>query len=88
MRARAVARGEIPERDSEDTGLVFDIDPVTTNGGPLPSANSAALNPVRVAETLLGLTAPTAGTQTLTGDTVLFDLYRTDTDFVYSAGKP
>jgi len=52
------------------TGLVFDIDPVTTNGGPLPSANSAALNPVRVAETLLGLTAPTAGTQTLTGDTV------------------
>jgi len=52
------------------TGLVFDVDPVTTNGGPLPSANSAALNPVRVSETLLGLIAPAAGTQSLTGDTV------------------
>jgi zinc metalloprotease ZmpB len=52
------------------TGLVFDVDPVTTNGGPLPSATSAALNPVRVAETLLGLVAPSGGSQALTGDTV------------------
>ena len=52
------------------TGLVFDIDPVTTNGGPSPSATSAALNPVRVAEPLLGLNAPSNGTQSLAGDTV------------------
>lgn len=52
------------------TGLVFDIDPITTSGGPLPSAGSAALNPVRVPETLLGLNAPSGGTQSLTGDTV------------------
>ncbi|MCW2541530.1 MAG: hypothetical protein JWN95_3255 [Frankiales bacterium] len=52
------------------TGLVFDVDPVTTNNGPGPSANSSALNPFRVSETLLGLTAPANGVQKLTGDTV------------------
>jgi zinc metalloprotease ZmpB len=51
------------------TGLVFDIDPTTANG-PGPSATSTALNPFRVSETLLGLNAPSGGTQSLTGDTV------------------
>ena len=50
-------------------GLVFDIDPATLNG-PGPSATSAALNPFRVSQTLLGLNAPAGGTQSLTGDTV------------------
>jgi zinc metalloprotease ZmpB len=52
------------------TGLVFEIDPVTTNGGPLPNANNTSLNPLRVSRTLLGLNAPTGGTQALAGDTV------------------
>ena len=52
------------------SGLVFDIDPMTTNGGPLPSATTAALNPVRVSEALLGLNPPSGGTQSLAGDTV------------------
>lgn len=52
------------------TGLVFDVDPMTTNGGPLPSGTSAALNPVRVPRQLLGLSAPSGGNQSLTGDTV------------------
>jgi hypothetical protein len=50
-------------------GLVFDIDPGTLNG-PGPSATSAALNPYRVSQALLGLNAPVAGTQSLAGDTV------------------
>jgi hypothetical protein len=51
-------------------GLVFDVDPITTSGGPGPTATNAALNPFRVSKTLLGLAAPTGGTQALTGDTV------------------
>jgi zinc metalloprotease ZmpB len=52
------------------TGLIFDVEPATTNGGPLPRAASAVLNPVRVSSTLLGLNAPAAGVQSLTGDTI------------------
>ncbi|MDQ1485808.1 MAG: zinc metalloprotease ZmpB, partial [Actinomycetota bacterium] len=52
------------------SGLVFDVDPVTTNGGPLPSANNAALNPIRVSESLVGLVAPSGGVQSLTGDNI------------------
>ena len=52
------------------TALVFDVDPITTNGGPAASASAAALNPVRTAETLLGLDPPVNGTQKLTGNTV------------------
>ena len=52
------------------TGLVFDIDPITTNGGPAPTATNTTLNPVRVAKTLEGLVAPVAGVQSLTGDNV------------------
>ncbi|MDQ1586454.1 MAG: zinc metalloprotease ZmpB [Actinomycetota bacterium] len=52
------------------TGLVFEVDPVTTNGGPLPTSTSATLNPVRVSRPLLGLAPPSGGTQSLTGDTV------------------
>jgi hypothetical protein len=51
-------------------GLVFEVDPITTNGGPLPNANSATLNPVRVSDTLPGLVPPVAGTQSLTGNNV------------------
>ena len=49
------------------TGLVFAIEPETTNGGPAPSATSALLNPVRVSKTLTGLDAPVMGTQSLGG---------------------
>jgi hypothetical protein len=51
-------------------GLVFEDDPVTTNGGPLPTAASAALNPVRVSDSLPGLIAPSGGTQSLTGNNI------------------
>jgi len=51
-------------------GMVFESDPITTNGGPLPTANNSALNPVRVSDVLPGLVAPTAGTQSLAGDNV------------------
>ncbi len=51
-------------------GLVFDVDPITTNGGPAATANTAALNAVRVSRTLQGLAAPMGGTQSLTGDTI------------------
>jgi hypothetical protein len=51
-------------------GMVFEDDPITTNGGPLPTANNAALNPVRVSDTLPGLAAPVSGTQSLTGENV------------------
>ncbi|HET9516469.1 MAG TPA: hypothetical protein VFO77_01955, partial [Actinoplanes sp.] len=54
----------------ELTGLVFDIDPVTTGDGPPPNAPSQLLNPFRVAQELLGLTPPLAGVQSLTGDNV------------------
>jgi hypothetical protein len=52
------------------SGLVFSVDPDTTNGGPGPTSSSAALNPVRVSSTLVGLNPPAAGTQSLTGDTI------------------
>src|SRR6266700_2967530 len=51
-------------------GMVFEDDPVTTNGGPLPTSNSAGLNPVRVSVTLADLAAPTGGTQSLIGNNV------------------
>jgi len=52
------------------TGLVFREDPVTTNGGPLPSASAAALNPLRTTVLLPDLASPVAGTYSLTGDRV------------------
>ncbi|HEX4068382.1 MAG TPA: hypothetical protein VHZ09_20345 [Acidobacteriaceae bacterium] len=51
-------------------GLVFEDDPVTTNGGPLPTAASASLNPVRVSDALPGLAGPSGGTQSLTGNNI------------------
>ncbi|MFN2560276.1 MAG: hypothetical protein ABR571_03115 [Jatrophihabitans sp.] len=51
-------------------GLVFDVDPVTDANGPGPTGTSAALNPIRVSQPLLGLDAPSNGVQALTGDTV------------------
>src|SRR6266567_5848496 len=51
-------------------GMVFEDDPVTTNGGPLPTSNSAGLNPVRVSVTLADLAAPTGATQSLIGNNV------------------
>ena len=55
---------------SEVNGLVFEIEPVTTNGGPPPSGTNAALNPVRVLDVLPGLAPPSAGVQSLVGDNV------------------
>ncbi|HSE68115.1 MAG TPA: hypothetical protein VLB12_14100, partial [Gemmatimonadales bacterium] len=49
---------------------VFEIDPVTTNGGPLPTSNTAGLNSVRTSVLLSGLAAPVSGTQFLIGDNV------------------
>jgi hypothetical protein len=51
-------------------GMVFEVDPVTTNGGPLPTSNNAALNPIRVSVPLSGLVPPSGGIQSLTGDNV------------------
>jgi len=56
--------------DSGVNGMVFEIDPVTTNGGPAPSGTSATLDPIRVSEVLPGLVSPVAGTQSLVGDNV------------------
>ncbi len=53
---------------SDVNGLVFPNEPMTDNGGPAPSANNAALNPVRVSLPLDGLTIATP--QTLTGNYV------------------
>ncbi|MFJ9417732.1 hypothetical protein ACIRPT_26730 [Streptomyces sp. NPDC101227] len=52
------------------TGLVFEVDPVTTNGGPLPSGTNVQLNAVAVAELLEGLSGPVSGKQSLAGDNV------------------
>jgi hypothetical protein len=52
------------------SGLVFSVDPDTTNGGPDPTSAASALNPVRVSATLVGLNAPVSGTQSLVGDTI------------------
>ena len=51
-------------------GLVFQIDPITTNGGPGPNAGSAALNPIRTSVVLDGLTVPSSGPQPLTGNNI------------------
>jgi zinc metalloprotease ZmpB len=51
-------------------GLVFEIDPITTNGGPGPAGTNATLNPIRVSDVLPGLVPPVAGTQSLVGDNV------------------
>jgi hypothetical protein len=48
--------------------MVFRHDPMTTNGGPLPNASSASLNPVRTSVLLHGLVAPVANSQALTGN--------------------
>ncbi len=52
-------------------GLVFPIEPMTSNGGPLPSASNAALNAVRVSVPLNGLVAPVSNVQSLTGNFVI-----------------
>src|SRR5262249_34637191 len=49
-------------------GMVFRHDPMTTNGGPLPNASSASLNPVRTSVLLHGLVAPVANSHALTGN--------------------
>jgi hypothetical protein len=51
------------------TGMVFQVDPVTTNGGPLPSASAPSLNAVRTSVTLPNLSPPN-GTQALSGTIV------------------
>lgn len=51
-------------------GLVFHIEPITDNGGPLPSATSAGLNPVRTAVQLQGLDPPAPGSYALSGKNV------------------
>lgn len=49
-------------------GLVFQDDPITTNGGPLPNATSANLNPVRTTVLLEDL--PAGSPQSLMGTVV------------------
>jgi zinc metalloprotease ZmpB len=51
-------------------GLVFVQDPVTANGGPLPNAGNAALNPLRSAVLLKKLDPPAGGNYALVGDVV------------------
>ncbi len=51
-------------------GMVFEDDPVTTNGGPLPTSNNAGLNPVAVSVILPGLVPPMGDGQSLTGNNV------------------
>jgi len=52
-------------------GEVFQSDPVTSNGGPLPvGSTNATLDPVRVSIGLPGLNAPVSGTQSLVGQFV------------------
>jgi zinc metalloprotease ZmpB len=55
--------------DSVD-GLVFIEDPMTSNGGPLPSAGDPALNPLRQTVLLPGLNPPSGGNYALIGDLV------------------
>lgn len=49
-------------------GQVFQDDPMTTNGGPLPSASNASLNAVRISVPIQGLTP--SSPQSLTGNLV------------------
>ncbi len=51
-------------------GLVFKQDPITMNGGPLPNAGNAALNPLRSAVLLPKLDPPAGGKYALIGDIV------------------
>jgi hypothetical protein len=51
-------------------GLVFRQDPVTANGGPLPNAGDAALNPLRSAVLLQKLDPPAGGNYELIGNVV------------------
>ena len=51
-------------------GMVFQSDPMTSSGGPAPSATTAALNPRRTSVALLGLNAPVNNTQSLTGNLI------------------
>ena len=51
-------------------GMVFQDDPMTTNGGPLPNANNVSLNPVRTSMLLQGLVAPGGNSQALTGNNI------------------
>ncbi|MBV8884292.1 MAG: hypothetical protein JO235_09895 [Chroococcidiopsidaceae cyanobacterium CP_BM_RX_35] len=66
--------------------LVFEHDPITDNGGPLPSASNAQLNLVRTAVLLPGLAPPAGGTYTLTGD--LVQLQDTETPAVAPPNEP
>ncbi len=52
------------------TGLVFEQDPITANGGPPSSAGNAALNPLRSATLLKKLDPPSGGDYALVGDLV------------------
>jgi hypothetical protein len=67
-------------------GLVFEDDPITDNGGPLPNAGNAQLNPVRTAVLLRGLAPPAAGTYALTGN--LVQLQDTETPVVVPPTEP
>jgi len=51
-------------------GLVFHQDPVTANGGPLPNAGNATLNPLRTAVLLPELDPPAGGNYSLIGEIV------------------
>lgn len=76
-------------------GLVFPSDPVTLSGNAAngPASTSATLDPLRQNVTLLGLDAPVAGSQALTGEyvavqdfytpTILPPTEATGTDFDY-----
>jgi hypothetical protein len=51
-------------------GLVFTQDPMTTNGGPLPSAPQAALDPLRSSVLLRDLDPPVGGNYSLLGSII------------------
>ncbi len=51
-------------------GLVFDADPVTANGGPLPGATAAELDALRSSVQLVDIDPPVAGTVSLRGTQV------------------
>jgi zinc metalloprotease ZmpB len=52
------------------SGLVFQNEPMTDNGGPLPNSTSANLNAVRTSIVLPGLAAPSGGVQSLIGNLI------------------
>ena len=51
-------------------GMVFQTDPMTSAGGPGPSATTAALNPRRTSVVLPGLNAPVNNVQSLSGNLI------------------